>query len=661
MRALLIFICCYLAVSPVIGRERAGDRASRPDVFLITIDTLRADHLHCYGYDQIQTPALDQLTKQGIRFTQAFTPSPITNTSHTSILTGLLPSSHGVSDFGIPLAASHPTLAELLENRGYQTAAFIGAVILDSKTLAPGLDRGFNFYDNFPEHSEAKSHWGRIERRGMDVVQRTEAWLTAHPTGSHFVWVHLYDPHDPYEPPPPYSEIYKDRLYDGEIAYADSALGHFLAHLKKQNRFDGALIIVVGDHGEGLGEHHEDTHGIFLYDSTTHVPLIVKLPNGRATGREVVEQVRTMDIMPTILDLLDIPLPTELDGASLRPLLLGTGGLPLTVIGETDYPLRFGWAPLRSIRQEGSKFVEAPRPEFYDLHSDAGELHNHYAPWDATVQKLRKTLAESNAKSRVIKKNSPTAVSPSTIDELHALGYLGAADAGSSTNVPEPSLLPDPKDKIEEQNLLHTAMLASEDGHTDKARAALEKLLQIDEMSFVGLSHLGHVELISGNYSKAASYLQRARELRPDDAIAAFDFGQALEHGGDLSGARDALNASLKLDPNQYAARLLLGHVYFLMNDPTAAQDQLEAAAILKPQSVEVWVEIGKVLIAQKKFAEAVEQLEQTVETDDNNPELFEVLAQAYTGLGKPQEAQRARNRAARAKARSAQKSKRPQ
>jgi choline-sulfatase len=191
-------------------------RVAQPDIFLVTIDTLRADHVHCYGYAGVQTPALDRLAQDGIRFAQAFTPSPITNTSHTSILTGLLPSSHGVTDFAVPLSPTYPTWADLLHQQGYHTAAFIGAVILDSKTLAPGLDRGFDYYDNFPQHSQTKSRWGRLERRGMDVVERAETWLSAHPQGPHFVWVHLYDPHDPYEPPAPYSQIYKDRLYDGE-------------------------------------------------------------------------------------------------------------------------------------------------------------------------------------------------------------------------------------------------------------------------------------------------------------------------------------------------------------------------------------------------------------------------------------------------------------
>src|SRR3989442_1095708 len=312
MKAVRMLIICLLSATASLAA--AQKKASQPDVFLITIDTLRADHVHCYGYEHIQTPALDSLAKDGIRFAQAFTPSPITNTSHTTILTGLLPSVHGVTDFAVPLAATHPSWAELLKRGGYHTAAFIGAVILDSKTLAPGLDRGFDFYDNFPEHPQTKSRWGRVERRGADVVQHAETWLSTHPAGPHFVWVHLYDPHDPYEPPAPYSQVYKDHLYDGEIAYADSALATFITFLRKHGLYDDAIIIAVGDHGEGLGEHHEDTHGIFLYDSTTHVPLIVKLPGAAHAGKTIDAQVRTTDIFPTVLDLTRVAVPQMLDG-----------------------------------------------------------------------------------------------------------------------------------------------------------------------------------------------------------------------------------------------------------------------------------------------------------------------------------------------------------
>ena len=656
MRFFFVLLCCHLAAGASAAREPETDKVSRPDVFLITIDTLRADHVHCYGYDRIRTPALDLLAEQGIRFNQAFTPSPITNSSHTSIMTGLLPSSHGVNDFGVPLATIYPTLAELLTKGGYRTAAFIGAVILDSKNLAPGLDRGFEFYDNFPELPTTTSRWGRLERRGMEVEQRAESWLNTHPAGAHFVWVHLYDPHDPYEPPPPYSEVYKDRLYDGEIAYADSALGRFLAYLKKLGWYEGAMIVVVGDHGEGLGEHHEDTHGIFLYDSTTRVPLIVKLPNRREAGRTVEGQVRTTDIMPTILKLLGIAAPANLDGDSLEPFLNGIEATPRTVFGETNYPLRFGWAPLRSVRMEGFKFVEAPKPELYDLRADPGESLNHYEPWNGTVQSLRRALAELSAKSPTTEKASPAAVSASTIDELQALGYLGSADARSATDVPQPSLLPDPKDKIEEQNLLHTAMMASEDGEPDKARVALEKVLQLDESSAIALRQLGRLEMASGNYAKAAGYLRRARDVHPNDATDALEYGKALELSGDLPGARDALLASLKLNPDQFEARLALGRVYLGLNDSNAAEDQFEAAVLLQPGSSDAQINLAKALIHQKKFAQAVELLEVVTEPSSRDPEIFELLAQAYSSLGRWQEAQRARLRA-----KALQNSKRPQ
>lgn len=641
-----LILCWFLASSAVNGGESAPETTPRPDVFLITIDTLRSDHVHCYGYERVQTPAIDQLAKQGIRFAQAFTPSPITNTSHASILTGLLPSSHGVSDFGVPLAANHYTIAELLQKRGYQTAAFIGSVVLDSKSLAPGLDRGFEFYDNFPEKAETNSRWGRLERRGMDVVQRAEAWLSAHPMGSHFVWVHLYDPHDPYEPPPPYSETYKDHLYDGEIAYADSALSHFLAYLEKQNWYDGALIILVGDHGEGLGEHGEDTHGIFLYDSTTHVPLILKMPKQQDAGRVIDEQVRTTDIMPTVLELLGIPAPSNMDGASLRPSITGAEAAPRTVFGETEYPLRFGWAPLRSVRKDGSKFIAAPRPELYNLESDPGELRNQYVPWDATVQKLRKMLVELSARSAPAGKPSAAAVAPGTIDELRALGYLSSADARSSTDVPEPSLLPDPKDKIEEQNLLHIAMMASEDGQTAKARAALQKLVNLDHGSEIALLELGHLETESENYGEAVKYLQRARDLRPDDATVALDYGRALERSGDLPGARNALQTSLKLNTKQIDARLLLGKVDLKLNDAKAAEDEFEAALLSQPASAEAQIGLARALLREKKFADAAEFLEESTKSSGNDVELFELLAQAYMGLGKTGQARQAKDQA---------------
>ena len=620
MKPVKVLRTLYVVLILSAAAPSAPTKTPPPDIFLITIDTLRADHVHCYGYAGVATPALDALAKDGVRFTGAFTPSPITNTSHASILTGLLPGSHGVTDFGVPLSAAHPTVAELLKARYYRTAAFIGAVILDSKSLAPGFDRGFDYYDNFPEHSATKSRWGRLERRGMDVVEHAENWLSKHPAGPHFVWVHLYDPHDPYEPPLPYSQIYKDHLYDGEIAYADSALAHFITYLKRSGMYGNSVIVVVGDHGEGLGEHHEDTHGIFLYDSTTHVPLIVKLPGGLSAGTIVAAQVRTLDIMPTLLELAGAPAPQKKDGDSLEPYFHGKSEAARPAFGETDYPLRFGWAPLRSVRSDGFKFIEAPRPELYDLPLDPAEMTNKYEPQDARVQKSRAMLAEVRS------------------TEAHV--------QGSPSAVPEPSLLPDPKDKIEEQNLLHAAMVAAEDNRPVDARKTLEKVLALDPKSPTALLQLGELELQAGDYVQAAHHFKGAAEIRPDDAAALFHEGQALEKTHDLGGARDALEASLKLMPGQFDARLLLGQVYLGLQDPTAAEDQFEAALLLESGSVEAQLGLADAQITKGNFAEAAQSLEALSKVQTKNAQVFDLLAKAYSGLGKKTEAQKAEARA---------------
>jgi choline-sulfatase len=467
--------------------------------------------------------------------------------------------------------------------------------------------------------------------------------MTAHPAGPYFVWVHLYDPHDPYEPPPPYSQTYKDHLYDGEIAYADSALANFLAYLKKLGRYENSLIVVVGDHGEGLGEHHEDTHGIFLYDSTTHVPLIMKLPGRSNAARVVDAQVRTTDILPTVLDLLNIPAPERWDGESLKPYFDGANSSSRTAFGETDYPLRFGWAPLRSVRAEGFKFIEAPKPELYDLQRDPGELKNEYGPTNEMVQKDRKLLADLRAKTPAAVAGSAATASPGAANQLRALGYVAQTET-SSTNAP--SGLPDPKDKIEEQNLLHTAMIASEDERPAEARSALEKVLRLDPKSPTALKQIGELELKAGEYARAAAHLKTAHKIRPDDATAAFEAGQALEKTGDLADARDAMEASLKLQPSQLLARLLLGHVYLRLNDPKAADDQFEAALLLEPKSVEAQIGVAKTQMVQGNFADAVRQLEGLSKSHPDNPDVFEALADAYAGAGKREDAQQAENRA---------------
>jgi choline-sulfatase len=601
--------------------QRPSPRKSPPDVYLITIDTLRADHVGCYGYRQVETPALDALAADGVRFTQAFTHSPITNTSHITILTGLLPSVHGVTDFGVPLSPEHVTAAELLKRRGYQTAAFIGAVILDSNTLAPGLDRGFDFYDNFPAKTETKQRWGRVERRGMEVVAHAESWFEKHRTGPHFVWVHLYDPHDPYEPPAPFSEKYKDHLYDGEIAYTDSAVAHWIAFLKKAGIYDNAIIVVTGDHGEGLGEHGEETHGLFLYDSTLHVPLIVKTAGAAHHGTVIESQVRTTDILPTILSATGVAVPAELNGESLFPLIEQTKtaqGPNRALFGETDYPLRWGWAPLRALRADNTKLIEAPRPELYDLQADPKELKNLYAPANSETQSMQAEMAKWKAK-----------LPPPS----------NSAKPGET--------LPDPKDKIEVQNLLHNAMLAGDDNRSNDARQFLEKALQLDPSSPTALRQLGELELAAEDFAKAAVHLKRACELRPDDSTAAFELGEALEKSGDWPGARDALESSLKLAPGQMPARLLLGHVYLQLKDPKNAADQFEAALLVDSNNSEGRLGLAEAQIQQSDFAGALPDLEAFTKSDPRNSAALRLLARTYRGLGREQDAKRAEEQAA--------------
>jgi choline-sulfatase len=468
---------------------------TRSDVFLITVDTLRADHVECYGYGKIHTPGLNQLARDGILFEQAFTPSPITTSSHASIFTGMNPSRHGVRDFGVPLRVAQPTWAERLKAHGYRTAAFIGSVVLDSKRVSQGFDRGFDEYANFPELPASSSRYGRLERRAGDVIALAESWLEQHPAGPRFVWLHLYDPHDPYDPPPPYAARYQGSPYDGEIAYADSEIEQFIDFLRKRGWYQQAVVLAVADHGEGLGEHEEQTHGVFLYDSTLHVPMIVKLPQNEHAGTRIARQARTIDLLPTVLQALGLQADASLDGAPLQDLFndLRTGKTPEHILfAETDYPQDFGWAPLRAIREPDAKLVEAPRAEFYDLQSDPHETQNIYEPWTQAVQRMRDEWARYRSSLPLLAQAQPGAVRNQTMEELKALGYL-SGNSGE-TNVQLPSLLPDPKDHVAMQNYLHRAMVALEGNDLATARAAIAQALRQEPDSQYALRLQAEIE-----------------------------------------------------------------------------------------------------------------------------------------------------------------------
>jgi arylsulfatase A-like enzyme/Tfp pilus assembly protein PilF len=624
---LFLLNCVVLAAQPrrSLERRESQSRSAVPNIFLITIDTLRADHLRCYGYERIQSAAIDQLAKDGVMFSQAFTPVPLTNSAHASILTGLRPSMHGVLDFGIPLDRSHRTIASILKERGFSTAAFIGAVILDSKRLAPGFDAGFDHYANF-ETPNARRGTHKIERRASEVIGLAKSWLQSQPLKRHFVWIHLYDPHDPYDPPLPYSRIYQGSEYDGEIAYVNEELGRFFSFLKARSEYDDSLIILTADHGEGLGEHGEETHGIFLYDSTLHVPLIVKLPHNKQSGRVIDAQVSTLDIFPTILEAVPAQ-SSQGEGISLLSLLKDGNPVPRAIISRTDYPSHFGWSPLVAVREKGWKYIEGPRPEFYDLASDPNETQDIYTPWNDDVKRLRSLLEAERGPSR--RATSAAAAPESTIEELRALGYLGS-DAGSTT-APLPGLLPDPKDKIQIFNLIHLGVLQEQAGDLAKAQHFFEQAAATDPSSGLAFAELGKVEFRARDYRRAVEHLSRARSLLPAQTGITFDLANAFEALGETAAAIELLNAELEANPTDYGARLALCSDYLLEGQIEAAQDQCQAAILLNKDRAEAHLRMARVMLGQGNKALARSEVLTVLRADPKNPEARQLLKDSST------------------------------
>ena len=353
-------------------------------------------------------------------------------------------------------------------------------------------------------------------------------------------------------------------------------------------------------------------------------------------------QVQTTDILPTVLDVLNIAPPSAFGQRSLSGYFAGTQASDRVVFGETDYPLSFGWAPLRAVRAGGFKFIEAPRPELYDLVKDPAELTNEYEPWNATVQHLRTELASSAMRPPRVSSSTGTAAS-TTLSELRALGYLGPGDKGTTTNVPEFSSLPDPKDKIEEQNLLHSAMMLEDENRSPDAQLLLQKVLQLNPDSQAALRQLGELEFKTGEYRKAVDHLERARKAHPDDALAALYEGQALARLGDSQGARNALEAAVTRLPGELDGRLLLAHIDLKSGDRVAAEDQFEAVLLLDPVNRDALLGLAQEHLEDRQFADVVELLEPHVKDASVSVEELQVLAQAYLSLGRTADAEKVR------------------
>ncbi len=400
--------------------------SSHPNLLLVSIDTVRADHVGCYGYKLIQTPYIDLLASEGVRFNTAVSQVPLTLPSHCTILTGTYPAYHGVRDnVGYRLSESKTTLAKILKGQGYQTAAFIGAYVLNSRF---GLGQGFDEYDDRIAGSSRLGlvvNLNSVERPAGEVITHAMGWLNAHAGSRFFVWIHLYDPHDPYEPPPPYADRYKDRPYDGEIAYADHELGRLLEFLKQRKLYENTVIVLLSDHGESFGEHQEWTHGYFIYDTTLLVPLIIKPIDKGLAGRSVTEQVSLVDVAPTVLQLLGFERTAELQGRGLLELMLGQSrSRPEPAYCESYYPAQFGWSPLIGIRREDVKFIYAPKPELFDLRQDPGEQTNQVVQRGPLANELKAMLAKmiSSYSGRSPEQATRTKLSSHQMDKLRALG-----------------------------------------------------------------------------------------------------------------------------------------------------------------------------------------------------------------------------------------------
>ncbi len=416
-------------------------------VVVITLDTTRADRLSPYGFMDAEMPALDRLAREGVVFDQATSVAPLTLPAHTSLFTGLFPPGHGVRDNADPaLAAGHTTLAEILRDKGFCTGAFVSSVVLHpDRGLAQGFEQYLGVSANDGRGPRA------LQRPADAVVSDAIRWLEDVGTCPVFLWAHLYDPHRPYEPPEPYRSRHFDP-YIGEIAFADSQIGRLLEALERRGLLDRTVVVVAGDHGESLGEHGEEDHGIFVYESVLRIPLIIRPPGGARDAssppRRVGEVVRLVDVMPTLLELVGLPVP-PMDGVSLVGLMGGRGAGPgREAYAESMYPARFGWSPLRTLREGRYKLIEAPRPELYDLERDPFETRNIHAERAGVAQAMTarlQTIAQGGPEPAV-GAEVPTDVR----DRLQALGYVGSAPRPPRRSEGSP----DPKDCIGVRNTM---------------------------------------------------------------------------------------------------------------------------------------------------------------------------------------------------------------
>ncbi len=625
------------------GTSRAADR---PNIILVTLDTVRAERMGFLGSKRRLTPQLDTLARQGVVFERAYAQAPLTTVSHATILTGTYPQFHRVNDFGVLLSANLPYLPELLRAQGYRTAAFVGSLILDPRNgLAPGFDRGFETFDaGYRIRRGRENRYQTMERRAEEVWARALAWLEAHARAPFFLWLHFWDPHDPYDPPAPYKQRFSAAPYDGEIAYLDATLGKFFAELRARELFDGALLVIVSDHGEALGQHGEKTHGVFLYDATIHVPLLVKLPNGARAGQRVKTRVSLVDLGPTLLEAAGLPVPSLMQGQSLLRLMEGASRADRPSYAETDYPRRaFGWSSLASLRAENYLFIRAPRPELYSLAEDGDAKRNLAATQKFVANRLAARLEGFRRRSAGSAAEVPApSLDPKIVEKLTALGYVAAS---RSLTASETDGI-DPKDKIAVVNTLHDAILAVEEGQTETAIPLLQRVLSSDPQIYIAQFQLGVAYARKRAYARAIGPLRKAIELLPDSALAHYELGVALFETGDWKTAAGHFEIVVARMPKWADARFSLASVYARTDRVPEAITELRTAIGLNPKHYRANLLLGRILTLQNQAAAALPYLEQAVVTEPDSSEAHAFLGDAYARLGRDREAQREKAKA---------------
>jgi arylsulfatase A-like enzyme/Tfp pilus assembly protein PilF len=497
------------------ARSLEGVEQKDLNVILVTLDTLRSDRLSCYGSALVDTPNIDGFASEGVLFSNAASTVPFTLPAHSSILTGLYPPGHGVREnVGYTLDPSIPTLAEVLSEGGWDTAGFVGAFVLDGRW---GIDRGFDHYfDDFNLADFETANLSSVQRSGDVTIAEAVRWLDERPRDApFFLWLHLYDPHDPYTPPEPFKSQYPGRPYDGEVAYTDSLIGEFRLALEQRNLLATSMVILTADHGEGLGDHGEGQHGFFVYDTTIHVSLIVRPPTPVGGGRVVESAVSHVDLFPTVLDAVGLSAPKRVHGQSLLPMILGEDvEMDRGVYSESLYPLlHYGWAPLRAIRTDDRKLISAPRPELFDVIADPREERDLSLEQPGVTSGLEARLADLREE---IESDAPAAgaapdIDAETLAQLQALGYAaGQGGVGLEEETDRPRA--DPKDKIGvHRTIMRAQGLIQNDAET--AERTLLAVLETDPDVLDAHQMLGQLASTQKRFEDALGYFRRALEL----------------------------------------------------------------------------------------------------------------------------------------------------